>query len=82
MDIISDRLRKQALDSNLMEQAKVYALEYMNSVQERPVFPSIEAIENLQAFDEALPEMSGNPQDILKLLEGGEEKTTSYGKAA
>jgi len=67
-EIISDRLRKQALDSNLMEQAKEYAIEYMNSVQDRQVFPSIEAIEDLQAFDEALPEMPSDPQDILKLL--------------
>jgi hypothetical protein len=67
-DIISDRLRKQALDSNIMEQAKVYALEYLDSVQDRSVFPSIKAIEELQAFNEALPEMSSDPLDILKLL--------------
>ncbi len=65
---ICERFRTQALDSTLMEQAHAYALEYMTSVQERPVFPSSEDIEGLMAFDEELPDMHGDPHEILKLL--------------
>ena len=65
---ISDCFRKQALDAALMEQAHAYALEYMNSVQERPVFPSSKGIEGLSAFDEELPDMHSDPYEVLKML--------------
>lgn len=67
-DVISDRLREQALDVTLMEQAHEYALAYMESVQDRQIFPNQKAVEGLQAFDEDLPEMPGNPHAILELL--------------
>lgn len=65
---VSDRFRKQALDNALMEQAYAYALEYMNSVQDRPVFPNSEDIEGLQAFEEELPDKHCDPYEILEML--------------
>jgi glutamate/tyrosine decarboxylase-like PLP-dependent enzyme len=65
---ISDCFRAQALDSTLMEQVYAYALEYMNSVQDRPVFPNSGDIEGLLAFDEELPDMHSDPHEILKML--------------
>ncbi|MFB0920192.1 MAG: aminotransferase class V-fold PLP-dependent enzyme [Oscillospiraceae bacterium] len=65
---ISECFRAQASDSALMEQACSYALEYMNSVCDRPVFPTAEGIEGLSDFDGELPDMPGNPHEILGLL--------------
>ena len=41
---ITDQLRTQALDWQLYEQAKNYALDYMQTVLDRPVFPEAAAI--------------------------------------
>lgn len=67
-DIISDTLRAQAMDPTLLARVHTYALEYMGTAQERPVFPTAEAIEGLKAFDEPLPEMPGDPHVLLELL--------------
>ncbi len=67
-DTLSDRFREQALDRALLEQVHGYALDYMDTVQERPVFPVPEAIAGLEAFDEPFPELPGDPYALLKLL--------------
>ncbi len=65
---ICDRLREQALDATLLSQVHSAALDYMATVQERPVFPAKDALEGLSAFDEPIPEIPCNPHDLLKLL--------------
>ena len=50
------------------EQAKDYALDYMESVRDRRVCPTDEAVAALSAFDEPLPDKPGDPGDILKTL--------------
>jgi len=76
--IISDRLRGQAVDYSLMEQAKEYALDYMKGVQERNVFPTSEAIEGLEAFREPMPEEPSDPYEIIKMLhEAGSPATVA-----
>jgi glutamate/tyrosine decarboxylase-like PLP-dependent enzyme len=52
----------------LLEQAKSYAFNYMDGIQDRNVFPVGEAIQNLAGFDEPMPERAGDPSEILKLL--------------
>lgn len=66
--IISDLLRDQALDPTLLALVHTYALEYMSTVQHRPVFPGQEALEGLKAFDEVLSELPGDPHEMLTLL--------------
>lgn len=65
---VSHRLREEALDLELFEQAKAYAFDYMNTVLNRPVTPDKNTIEGLHIFKEDLPAEGGNPYDILEML--------------
>ncbi len=67
-DNISGRFRRHAEDWALYEQAKEYALDYMRTVDDRPVFPGPEAIAGLDAFREPLPDAPADPRDILARL--------------
>lgn len=62
-------------DRTIFEQATSYAFEYMDSVNNRPVFPEPEAIDSLTAFNEELPDKPGNGEEFLNLL-------NSYGSPA
>jgi len=53
---------------DIFEQAKSYAFQYMDSIFERNVYPTDEALENLKQFDEALPDSSGDPTEMLRML--------------
>jgi glutamate/tyrosine decarboxylase-like PLP-dependent enzyme len=75
---VCEQLRRQAVDWELYEKAKEYALDYMRTVTERPVFPEAGAIEGLKGFREALPDGPGDPQRILaKLHEIGSPATVA-----
>ncbi|MDR3590799.1 MAG: pyridoxal-dependent decarboxylase [Negativicutes bacterium] len=65
---IPDIFRQQAEDWELFEQAKNYALDYMRTVLNRPVFPQQDAIEGLKAFRGRLPEGPADPHVILDKL--------------
>ena len=65
---IRERMRLQAADRDLFEQAKAYAYDYMDHVCDRSVFPTGEAISRLDLFDEPLPEAPCDPAEILRLL--------------
>ena len=65
---ITDQLRTQALDWQLYEQAKNYALDYMQTVLDRPVFPEAAAIKNLAVFREKLPDQPADPYLVLEKL--------------
>ena len=52
----------------LFEQAKDYALEYMESIRDRRVPPADEAVAALRIFDEPLQEQPADPGQILKTL--------------
>jgi glutamate/tyrosine decarboxylase-like PLP-dependent enzyme len=66
--IVSDRLREEASDFTLFEQAKDYALDYMTTILDQPVFPDGSALEGLNIFKESLQLEPGNPYDILNSL--------------
>ena len=68
MEIISDRLREEALDLAILEQAKDYAFDYMNSVPDRSVYPDEAALDGLRIFREPLQSEAGNPYEILSRL--------------
>lgn len=65
---ISKQLREQALDLNIFEQAKNYALDYMKTVLDRPVYPDIQAVRQLAVFREKLPDQPCDPYSILEKL--------------
>ncbi|WP_371363739.1 Tryptophan decarboxylase [Sporomusa rhizae] len=65
---VSDHFRQHAEDWTLFEQAKDYALDYMRTVLDRPVFPEKNAIEGLEAFRSKLPEDPVDPHEILTKL--------------
>jgi glutamate/tyrosine decarboxylase-like PLP-dependent enzyme len=65
---LQEEMLSQIHSKDLFEQAKSYAYAYMDSVSERSVIPSDEAVKGLEVFDEALPKAPGNPEEILRLL--------------
>jgi glutamate/tyrosine decarboxylase-like PLP-dependent enzyme len=67
-DGISARFRRDAADWDLYEQAKDYALDYMRTVCDRPVFPAPAAIAGLDAFREPLPAGPADPRAIIAAL--------------
>lgn len=76
--IICDSLREEALDFNLFEHAKNHAIDYMNSVLEKPVFPDEKAIEGLKIFREPLQEGHTSPYEIIDMLhENGSSATVA-----
>lgn len=52
----------------LLDEARGYAFEYMGSIRERPVFPSQEAIEGLEVFQEPMPANPSDPSATLRML--------------
>ncbi|MFA6506101.1 MAG: aminotransferase class V-fold PLP-dependent enzyme [Treponemataceae bacterium] len=65
---IGEQLRKHVGDRDLFELAKNRALDYMESVNQRKVFPSAEAVAGLAAFQENLPNGPCEPRMIIDLL--------------
>lgn len=55
-------------DKTLFNQAQAYAYEYLDGIRDRHVFPSDEALLNLNKFDEPLPNKTTDAEDVLGLL--------------
>jgi len=53
----------------LLEEAADRSIRYIQSLEERDVFPSDDAINNLTQFDESLPAEPTEPETILQLLD-------------
>jgi glutamate/tyrosine decarboxylase-like PLP-dependent enzyme len=65
---VSAVLRRQAGDRRLFTQVLEHALDYMQTVDGREVYPSPQAIAGLAAFAAELPEDPGDPREIIELL--------------
>jgi len=65
---IRDRMFLEIADKSIFEKAKEYAFDYADKSLERNVFPGLEAIENLEIFNEDLPEDPNVTADILEIL--------------
>ncbi len=67
--------------SELLQQAGEYATEYLAGLDQRRVYPSAEAIDNLAVFDEPLPQSPTDGREILKTLHkfGSPATTASAG---
>ena len=59
---------QQNRNHSLYEQAKSYAFEYIDGLQNRGVFPTDDAVSRLEVFDEPIPDRPGDPEIILRLL--------------
>ncbi len=65
---VSDRLREEALDFALFEQAKIFVFDYMRNILDQDVFPDERILDGLNNFKEPLQEEAGNPYEILDRL--------------
>lgn len=76
---ITEKMQSQLAERDLFERAKSYAFDYMDQLSDRAVFPTEEAISNLNAFDEPFPEESCEPTEVLRLLhENGSPATVTH----
>ncbi len=74
----TDRLRQEALDFTLFEEAKCCAVDYMAGVPDRRVFPDQAALNGLSRFDGPLPDRGLDGHAILSLLnEAGSPATVA-----
>jgi glutamate/tyrosine decarboxylase-like PLP-dependent enzyme len=65
---LRDKMLYEQQTRALLEQVKYYAYEYADSVAERNVFPSQQALADLEQFIEDLPAQSGDATTILQQL--------------
>lgn len=65
---VQARMYKLAKDRAMFEHAKEYALDYLDGVFEREVYPIEQALQNLKYFDEPMPLEADDPTTILTLL--------------
>ena len=78
MKTLRENMFQQLEDKEIFEDAKKYAYDYLDNANDRNVYPLKQAIENLNKFEEELPNESSDPQDILQQLhEYGSPATTS-----
>jgi glutamate/tyrosine decarboxylase-like PLP-dependent enzyme len=53
---------------SLLDKARQFALEYIDSLEQRPVFPGEAALQAMNRLDEPLPETCSNPAFVLNQL--------------
>lgn len=54
--------------SSLLDQARQFAGEYIDRLEQRPVFPTDASLQAMNKLDEPLPETSSNPAFVLEQL--------------
>jgi len=54
--------------SSLLDTARQFAAEYINSLDQRPVFPTEASLQAMATLDEPLPETSSDPASVLTRL--------------
>ena len=65
---VQDQMFEELKDKNLFNQAKDYAFQYADEINNRPVFPSDKAINDLDVFNEKMPAKTSSPEQIIQLL--------------
>ncbi len=77
---VHDRMRKELQKGHIFQKALAHALEYLEELPDREVFPSSAHLTLLNEFDEELPEDGGSGEAILeKLHEYGSPNTVAQG---
>ena len=73
-------MRQMNPHKTLYQQAMDYAFDYLDTLRERPVYPTESALTALDALDEPMPEQATEAAEILKLLHDvGSPATTAQG---
>lgn len=65
---LREKMTQEQQNKHLFDQAQNYAYQYADSVGERNVFPDQQALADLAAFDEDIPDSNGDSAEILKQL--------------
>ena len=52
----------------LLEQAKQYSIDYVDSLNDRPVFPGKSDLQNLEILDDPLPKTGCGEASVMKIL--------------
>ena len=52
----------------LLDQAHQYAIDYIDHVDDRPVYPDEKALKALEDFEQTMPDEGADPAEALKLL--------------
>jgi glutamate/tyrosine decarboxylase-like PLP-dependent enzyme len=65
---LQQRMFQEMQQKDIFLQAQKYAFEYADSILERNVFPTEEAIQNLEKFIEKFSDAPGNTTDLLEQL--------------
>lgn len=74
-ETLQNELFDQIKSKELFRQAQAYAYEYLETIYDRNVYPSKEALDNLSFFDEPMPTSRGKANNTL-------EKLSKYGGPA
>lgn len=65
---LRDKMFQEFDEKHIFKQSEKYAFDYLDKAFERNVFPSNEAIDNLDKFVEEIPDVPGNAVAILEQL--------------
>ncbi|MGB9443238.1 MAG: pyridoxal-dependent decarboxylase [Desulfobacterales bacterium] len=65
---LQEKMFHEMEQKDIFRQAQKYAFDYADNVLERNVYPTPEAIGNLDQFVEKLPESTGNASEVLEQL--------------
>ena len=68
MGELQDKMFLELRSKELFRQAQKYSFDYLNTVLERNVYPSEQALANLSLFDEELPSKSAAAEQVLEQL--------------
>lgn len=65
---LQHRMKAELTDTSLFQKAQEHGIQYMKNAFDREVYPTEEALTNLDKFTETMPENIGNAEEILELL--------------
>jgi glutamate/tyrosine decarboxylase-like PLP-dependent enzyme len=78
MSKIQEKMFLELRNKDLFKQSQKYSFDYLDTVFNRNVYPSEEALDNLSSFDEELPKESAVAQEVLLQLHNyGSPATTA-----
>ena len=67
-NLVQNQMYKEVDEKIIFEKASQFAKEYLESVFERNVYPTEEALADLDKFDESMPLDSTNANDVIQFL--------------
>ena len=73
---IRAKMTKEFKDKSIFKQVQDYSLSYLDEVGKRDVYPTKEALQNLENFSEELPQKSMEAKDVLEFLNTNGSKAT------